>query len=445
MVTILPALRQVREDLVKTLDRPAIERLCREIGHRWRSGPLDPFNTLHLFILQVLNQNTAMTHLPHLSGERFTASAYCQARQRLPLELFERLVNTFAQETDRSHADDRWHGHCVYLADGSSFSMPDTPELQAAFGQPPGQRQGCGFPVGHLLALMNAHTGFLRNVIVSPLRTHDMAHASELHPAMSAGDILVGDRGFCSYAHLALCSQANLHAVFRVHQRKIVDFRPHRPSTAEVSGKGIPTSRWVRRLGKYDQLVEWRKPASRPKWMSAERFTQLPEKILVREIKVRICDADRRVHEITLVTTLLDAKQYPAADIAELYEQRWQVEVNLRDWKITLGLDVLKGRSVDVVNKEMQVYALVYNLIRLTMLKGARRQHVHPSRVSFIDAMRWLQPPKPAQPFPEFVVNPQRPNRFDPRYLKRRGKQYPFMRRPRQELRKLLKKQQDAA
>ena len=445
MVTILPALRQVKDDLAKTLDRPAVERLCREIGHRWRSGPLDPFNTLHLFMLQVLNYNTAMTHLPHLSGERFTASAYCQARQRLPLALLEQLVNTFAQETDRSNTDYRWHGHRVYLADGSSFSMPDTPELQAAFGQPSGQRKGCGFPVAHLLALMNADTGLLRDVIVSPWRTHDIAHAGELHPSMSAGDILVADRAFCSYAHLALCSQANLHAVFRIHQRQIVDFRPHRPSTAEASGKGIPTSRWVARLGKYDQLVEWRKPASRPEWMSAERYAQLPEKILVREMKIRIHDPDRRVHEITLVTTLLDPVHYPAADIAGLYERRWQVEVDLRDLKITLGLDVLKGHSVDVVSKEMQVYALVYNLIRLTMLKGARRQHVHPSRISFIDAVRWLQPPKPAQPFPEFVVNPQPTNQAQPRCLKRRHKQYPFMRRPRQELRKLLKEQQDAA
>ncbi len=151
------------------------------------------------------------------------------------------------------------------------------------------------------------------------------------------------------------------------------------------------------------------------------------------------------IHEITLVTTLLDPVHYPAADIAGLYERRWQIEVDLRDLKITLGLDVLKGRSVDVVSKEMQVYALVYNLIRLTMLKGARRQRVHPTRISFIDVVRWLQPPKPEQPFPEFVVNPQPTKQAQPRCLKRRHKQYPFMRRPRQELRKLLKEQQDAA
>jgi len=445
MVTILPALRQVREDLVKVLDRPTVEGLCREIGHGWRSGPLDPFNTLHLFILQVLHQNTAITHLPHLSGEHFTASGYCQARQRVPLALFERLVDSFAREANRSNADYRWHGHRVFLMDGSGFSMPDTPELQAAFGQPSGQREGCGFPAGHLLALMNADTGLLHDVILSPLNTHDIAHAGELHPTLSAGDVVVGDRGFCSYAHLALCLQANLHAVFRVHQRQIVNFRPHRRSADEASGKGRPTSRWVARLGKHDQLVEWRKPASRPRWMSAEAFAQLPEKILVREIKVRIREGGTRVREVTLVTTLLDPMQYPAADIAGLYKKRWQVEVDLRDLKTTLGLEVLKGRSVDVVRKEVQVYALVHNLIRLMMLKAARRQRVHPSRISFIDALRCLQPPKPLQPIPKLVVNPQRPNRVEPRCIKRRHKSYPLMRWPRRELRKRLRKQRNAA
>ena len=135
MVTMLPALRQVREDLVELLDRTAVEQVCRELGYRWRDRQLDPYTTLHLFILQVLYQNTAMTHLPHLAGERFSASAYCQARQRLPVGLFERLVDSFTQALQRPGDAGRWHGHRVMLVDGSGFSMPDTAELQACFGQ----------------------------------------------------------------------------------------------------------------------------------------------------------------------------------------------------------------------------------------------------------------------------------------------------------------------
>ena len=445
MVTILPALRGVREDLGEILSRCAVERLCEELGYDWRSGPLDPFNTLHLFILQVLNRNTAMTHRPHLSGESFTASAYCQARKRLPLELFKHLTDSFSREADSSNQDYRCRGHRVFLMDGSGFSMPDEPGLQAAFGQPAGQRKGCGFPVAHLLAMMNADTGLLRDAVLSPLNTHDLAKASALHPAMSAGDILVADRAFCSYPHLALCLRAHLHAVFRIHQKQIVDFHPHRPSMSEVLGKGLPTSRWVKRLGRCDQLVEWVKPQSCPRWMSVQQFAQLPEKILVRELKVRVRKPGCRVREVLLVTTLLDPLEFPAALIARLYRQRWQMEVDLRDLKITLGLDVLKGHSLDVVNKELQVYVLVYNLVRLAMLKAARRQRVHPSRISFIDAMRSLQPPKPSQPLPELVVNPERPDRVEPRCIKRRMKEFPLMKRPRRELRKCLKQRRDAA
>ena len=446
MVTILPALRQVREDLAGLLERKEVERICHGLEHTWRERQLDPYTTLHLFILQVTHQNTAMTHLPHLSGEQFTASAYCKARQRLPLELVRRVVDSFSRGFETSHPS-LWHGHRVLLVDGTGFSMPDTPELQAHFGQPGGQKPGCGFPVAHMLALLDAQRGFLHDVIVSPLRTHDMKHAADLHPRLSVGDIVVADRGFCSYAHLALILQSNLHGVFRVHQKQIVDFHPYRLCAQDLpkGNTGLPTSRWVRRLGHRDQLVKWQKPKSRPKWMPAEQYEKLPDEVLVREIKFRIKDPGCRVREVVVVTTLLDAERYPAAEIIELYRLRWQVEVNLRDLKITLGLDVLKGRKVKTVMKEVLVFSLVYNLVRLVMLKAAKRQQVNPNRISFIDALRWLQPAKPDAVLPELVVNPLRPGRVEPRCLKRRMKEYPLMKEPRDELRKLLKKQRDAA
>jgi hypothetical protein len=447
MVTILPALCQVREDLAGLLERQTVERICRELEYTWRERQLDPYTTLHLFILQMVNQNTAMTHLPHLSGERFTPSAYCQARQRLPLELIQRLVDSFARGIEQSNPLSLWRGHRIALVDGSGFSMPDTPELQAYFGQPGQQKPGCGFPVAHMLALIDAEAGFLHDVIISPLRTHDMKHAADLHPKLCPGDVVVGDRGFCSYAHLALILRANLHAVLRVHQKQIVSFHPHRPCTHDLpkGNTGIPSSRWVQRLGHCDQLVMWQKPKSRPKWMSAEEYARLPGEILVREIKCRIADKNCRVREVTLVTTLLDPQRYPAAEIAGLYRLRWQVEVDLRDLKITLGMDVLKGRKVETVKKEALVFSLVYNLVRLVMLKAAERQRVKPNRISFIDALRWLQPARPDAPLPDLVVNPVRPGRVEPRCLKRRPKEYPLMKEPRRELRKRLQKQRDAA
>jgi hypothetical protein len=257
--------------------------------------------------------------------------------------------------------------------------------------------------------------------------------------------VFVADRGFCSYAHLALLRQAELHAVFRVHQRQIVDFHPHRLSAEEAAGSGRPTSKWVLRQGHCDQLVSWRKPKQRPKWMSAEQFADLPEVLVVREIKHRIRAAGCRVREVTLVTTLLDAQRYPAAEIAKLYQKRWQVEVDLRDLKTTLGLDVLKGKKVETVRKELLVYVLVYNLVRLVTVEAGRRQKVDPHRISFIDALRWLQPPKPSQPLPDLKVNPHRPDRVEPRCLKRRQKGYARMTQPRSKLRQRLKRQRPAA
>ena len=179
--------------------------------------------------------------------------------------------------------------------------------------------------------------------------------------------------------------------------------------------------------------------------MSSEQFAKLPDRLVVRELRYRIREPGCRVRKITLVTTLLDPERYPAAEIARLYRLRWQVEVDLRDLKITLGMDVLKGQKLETVMKELLVFVLVYNLVRLVALKSARRQRVAPHRISFIDALRWLQPSKPSGPLPELIVNPIRPGRTEPRCIKRRMKEYDLMTRPRHELRKRLKKRRDAA
>lgn len=440
MAGIVSRLARVRKDLARLLDRTVVERICKTLKHTWRKRQLDPWEALHLCLLQVLHQNTAMTHLPHLSGMRFSAAAFCQARQRLPLELFVRLDRAVAAQASRNTTEHRWEGHRLVLADGTTFSMSDTAELRAHFGLPPGQKPGCGFPVAHLLLMLDAATGFIRDAAVGPLATHDMAQVAQLHPQLVPGDILVADRGFCSYAHLALLLSRFMHAVFRLHQRQIVDFRPHRPAAGEVPGTGLPRSRWVKSLGYCDQLVKWLKPESRPDWMSAEAFAATPAEILVREIRRKIAEPGCRVREVTLVTTLLDPVRYPAEAIVALYGRRWQIEVDIRDLKTTLNMDVLKGQKVATVYKEMRSFFMVYNLVRAVMAEAAQRQHVHPQRISFIDALRWLQPSKPDGDLHRLVVNPARPGRVEPRCRKRRPKNSKLMTKPRAELRKRLKK-----
>jgi IS4 transposase len=281
--------------------------------------------------------------------------------------------------------------------------MPDTPALQDAFGQSTEQRPGCGFPLAHLLGLFHAGTGVLLKLLVAPLLTHDLAQVQAVHPTLQPGDVLVADRGLCSYAHLALLVQAGVHAVLRIGARQIVDFTPGRPFVLPSvrrtpAVKGIPRSRWLKALGVEDQLVAWLKPKTCPSWLPRETLAALPEALVLREVRYRIGTAGFRSREITLVTTLLDAEVYRAADLAELYRRRWQVETLLAHLKTTMQMDVLHCKTVPGVLKELTIFAIVYNLVRLVMRQAATLQHTAVERISFLDTLRWLGAPGTGTP-----------------------------------------------
>lgn len=442
--SIFAAVQQIKADVAQFLGPQFIRAVCDTVGHVWRERILDPATTVHLFVLQVLHANTACAHVPRLGAVDCTGEAYCQARQRLPLRVLRYLVRALNQHLGASTMLDegRWHGHRTFLVDGSGVSMPDTPELQEHFGQPGAQAPGCGFPVMHVLALFHATTGFLLNVASAPLRTHDMSRVGQVHPDLEAGDILIGDRGFCSFVHLALLAARGVFGVFRVHQKQIVDFRPHRRRASRHSRRrgerGLPTSRWLKRLGRNDQLVEYAKPKQRPTWLTDQAFAALPDNIVVREMRYTITERGRRTRVITLATTLLDPKRYPAADLATLYGQRWQIETNFRHLKQTLRMDVLRCQTVEGVTKELTMYALVYNLVRLVMLEAAQRQGVPVERVSFVDAVRWLADAAHGAANLKLRLLSDRPGRFEPRAIKRRPKEYNLLNQPRDILRKRL-------
>jgi hypothetical protein len=342
----------------------------------------------------------------------------------------------------------RWRGHRTWLVDGTGVSMPDTPGLAGAFGYAVNQRAGCGFPVAKVVALFHAATGLLQHLLPGPLRSHEMARVTQLHPEMRAGDVLVGDRAFGSYAHLALLARQGPHGVFRLNSQRVIDFTPHRvapPRSARKALWGKARSRWVRSLGPTDQVVEWYKPYVRPKWLTVEEYAGLPMFLPVRECRYGVDRPGFRVRQVTLVTSLLDAEAYLLTALADLYRGRWRVELDLRHLKVTLGMDVLRCATADGVRKEMTMYALVYNLVRVVMAEAGRRQGVPADRISFVDALRWLSSSPPGTPLGELVVNPDRPDRVEPRCQKRRGKNYPFMIRPRRKLRQYLLGQQPAA
>jgi hypothetical protein len=438
---------QFKQSWSSELDEEAIVQACQEAGHTWRERELGPVATLKMFFLQVLFGNVACEFVPHLAGKDVTGSAYCTARGRLPLAVLQTLLTRCtAKMADCVRDTGRWLGHRLFILDGSSFSMPDTDQLRAHFGQPARQAPGCGFPTAHWLALVHFGSGLFQKVLTAPLCTHDMNGAAQLHPELEAGDVLLGDRAFASYAHMTLLVLRGLHGLFRAHANLIVDFTPGRPyivpgQDKRAHQKGQPRSRWIESLGPLDQVVEWLRPVERPVWMSAETWAALPVALRIRELQYTIARPGFRVHTVTLVTTLLDPGRYPKEKLAEAYGLRWTIETALGHLKTTMKMDILRCRTVCGVHKELTMFLLVYNLVRMTVLEAARRQGVPPERISFVDALRWLATAKPGDKLPNLVVNPARPGRVEPRVRKRRPKEFPVMKKPRAVLQQELRAQ----
>lgn len=386
--------------------------VLREIGHKWRHRLLPPAKTVELFLLQILHGNTAITHLRHLSRMKFSASAYCQARARLPLELLRRML---AQMRGASESQGHWHGHRTLLVDGSTFSMPDTTELRKRFGQPKGQKKGCGFPTGNLLCLFNAASQMLIDLVPAKLYTHDLRSVVKVHPLLERNDILVADRAFCSFAHVALLFSRGAHALLRKHY------------ALKFSKKQL-----LQKTPILDFVTEWRKPRKPCRWMSKAQHSKLLDQITVRIISYRIAPRGFRSKQITLLTTLLDPARYPAHELAALYRVRWSIETNFAHLKTTMQMDVLRSKTIAGILKEIYAFAITYNMVRIVMNRAASRQGVPLARLSFIDALRCVACAVQFNTISLLIlVNPLRPNRLDPRAVKRRPKQYDLLNKPR--------------
>jgi hypothetical protein len=428
--SITAALQQIKDQLNAHVTPADVQAACRAIGYDWRQRVLGPVLTVQALLLQILHA-TAMSGVSRLTGVSFSASAYCQALGRLLLDILRTLLRQVVTRQRRdTEAIAHWHGHRLFFVDGSSCSMPDTPPLQRRFGQPTEQQPGCGFPVAHLLALFDAYTGMLVDVLASSWRIHDLTRVGELHPHLKAGDVLVADRGFCSFAHVALLQRQGVHAVIRVHGQRHVSFRRRQHHWA---GRD-----WPLRLGHEDQLTLWRKTGVPSRVLPREVYDALPDTLIVRELRYRVTPRGYRTRAVTLVTTLGDAEAYPRDALAELYHRRWQAEVNLRHLKDSLGMRVLRSQSVAGVERELLAFALVYNLICAVLTVLALHLETTPAKISLVDVLRLLRHGLAHVAAAAIVVNPDRPGRHQPRVVKRRPLGYARMTRPRAELKREL-------
>lgn len=402
-------------------------------------GSFSPSRTFWLFLSQVLNgascRHANRTFLAWLASEKNeTASpntaAYCKARQRLPIEGMERVHRQVARKVQgAANTKSLWRGRRVKVVDGSSVSMPDTAENQDKYPQPKGQSKGCGFPVMRIVALFSLGTGVLLELAKDQLKVHERTLFRRLWDRFERGDIVLGDRGFCGFADFVELTARGVDSVMRKHQRL---------------SKSLSTRK---RLAKNDRLVSWRKTTVRPKWLSKEHWAGMPEKITVREITVHIQAPGFRTDTIVILTTLLDHKAFPASAFIELYRQRWDAELYLRDIKTTLGMDILRCKTPDMIQKELWMHLIIYNLIRALMLDAATAHALTTQRISFkgtIDTLRiWaplLSQATPARRTQLYVQMrhyiatdpiPNRPNRKEPRAKKRRPKNYPLLTSPR--------------
>lgn len=397
--------------------------------HRERLYP--PTVVLSMFIKQALSEDGSCQRAVNgwaaqRAAEGFTprsirTGAYCRARQRLPTE----MVTALTRETGQLLCAEaptgwRWRGRTVKLVDGTGISMPDTPENQARYPQPSSQARGVGFPLARLVGVICLSTGAVVDAAIGPFEgkghsEHDLFR--KLMGAFCAGDVLLADALYSSYWLIATLQQAGVDILMQQHGSRTTDFR-----------RG-------RRLGARDHIVSWPKPR-RPAWMTPEQYDLLPAELTVREARV-----DQRV----LVTTMLNPRKTRKKDLSDLYEQRWQVELDLRNIKTTLGMEVLRCLTPEMIEKELWINLLAYNLIRLLMAQAAVETGVEPRNISFKHTVQmWTQwtslhssrgQESPRDSLFRLIVQVRvrnRPGRVEPRARKRRPKPYPWLKVPRE-------------
>ncbi len=361
-----------------------------------------------------------------------STGAYCQARSRIPIESLRSVQSHTADELQRGvRSDQLWMGRHVKVVDGTGVSMPDTPENQEIWPQSSNQTEGCGFPIAKLVGCFCLSSGALLDLAEGNQHIHESQLFRKQFGLFNHGDVALTDRGFCSYSSIAELLSQGVDTVMRIHHKRPTDFR-----------KG-------KRLGPKDRLVIWTKPQHRPKGFSKRLWAALPESLTLRMLHIQIEVPGFRTESIVVVTTLTDPIAYPAEELAKLYFRRWSVELFFRDIKITLGMDVLRCRTPDMVRKEIVLHVIAYNLVRGLMQQAAALYDVDLTRLSFkgsVDALRqWTdifnaahsKPNEQHRLFDQLMqiiaedTVPYRPERSEPRVRKRRPKNYRLMTRPR--------------
>lgn len=364
-----------------------------------------------------------------------STSAYCQARSKLSDDGLKRILKHTSDQLQQRGRSSRWKGRRVVVVDGTGVSMPDTPDNQEAWPQPGSQKPGCGFPQARICACFCLQTGALLSHRVSSIKKGELTLLRQQWQEFKPGDIMMGDKGFCSYYDVWKFQEMGIDTVTTLARRIPVE---------------AATAKKV--LGSDDLLITWPKPVwNKNLSYSHEEWQALPDRLTLRQLKVTITVPGMRSESFYLVTTLTDASRYTAHELADLYFQRWNVELFFRDIKTTLGMDVLRCRSPRMVEKEILMHFIAYNAIRLLMVEAAAEVGQVSRRLSFkssIQALRQWEPQfSQASGLQEQRrllgalrssiarhLVPHRPGRQEPRCVKRRPKPFALLTTPRHQM-----------
>ncbi len=420
-----------------------IQQVLKELGMKVRQRVYDPLTTLCAFLSQVMSQDhscrdaVARVIACRVASGRKPCSArtgsYSEARQRLPEEVPARLTRQIAcQMEEQASSEWLWKERRVKIADGSTVVLADTAANQKAFPQPSSQKAGLGFPMVRIMVIFSLACGAALELAIGRYegkKTGENELFRSLIDSLDEGDVVLGDRLFDCYRDIASLTKRGVDIVYRMNASRHFDFR-----------RGT----W---LGKDDHVVTWKKPKFDSSRFDRGTYNALPETMSIREIRYQVQPAGFRTREVVLVTTLLDTDLYPADDVAALYRERWHAELDLNSLKTTLQMEHLRCKTPQMVRKELWVHFLAYNLIRQTMAEAARQHASQPRHLSFKGALQTMTA------FAPYLIGctssdhhdlmrslltaiashrvGDRPNRSEPRAIKRRKSKYPYLTVPR--------------
>jgi hypothetical protein len=441
-----PSINQYMEAFGEFIPQTLLARSKEKVNSRQRI--FSPLVTFWAFLAQVLERGSScrdalqrvsawwQVHFSAQGSPSSDTSGYCQARARLDERVLQQIGTQVAEQLQRQVANQQlWLGRRVKIVDGTGLSMPDTAANQLQWPQNSNQQPGCGFPQLKVVGLFCLQSGALLQVAHDDKHHHEIILARRLWHLLQPNEILLADRGFCSYLDIAQLLSRGVDCVMRLHP-----------------GRGKQDFRRGRRLGQNDRIVVWHKPSQRLPLWSKEEYDQLPKTLTLRILRFEITVPGFRSKEVILATTLLDPMLYPAQELEKLYFRRWNVELHFRQIKTMLGMDVLRCLTPEMVLKELAMHRIAYNLIRALMQRAAITYDVDLERISFKGSLDSLhhyadaiyathrKPRKQAQLFDALLrtiasdLVPRRPERCEPRARKRRPKDYQLLTKPRKEM-----------